>query len=543
VEVTRAWLGRYTSISADAAGEGVKFWHRNEYRYVEDPPRKAPFETSESPPKTMAPFERADFGDRDRLSWPAGACSIEQRIQPTFWNERFATWFEDECITIIDATQPLVAHLRAPKLFQRYSSLLAHAGRLWLSREHTLGIPIDDIIALFAAGAGESTIRMHIREIYPARDPDRSVRARISRLEGGLVHARTLEDRQRDVTFPPHGAVAPGTEVTLFHELYEDHFLEVQFPREPRRKLYDTLPSASTIDAKLVIEPAIDPAGELARPTGDPAAREDDLARLFSILADEPDDDATRLVVVDSLEECGQPYAQQFAKLIAGDSAPLKEALGTLASYFIKLELHRGLPRGATLSSKAPLDEEIGDVVAADLRLGFFHTLRIGDGDYGLYAKLAASPRAAGLRHVDIPRVHVLNALVAANKRDLRRLSSLRFANREMIDGLADSTFDRATELEIETGMRMIGGLLTFIAKDEHKFFSRTPRHAILHTRSEAEFLAHDVLAAWDKLPLAAITFNGITLHRDGRAVAEEFAHAGAIEVVRKKFPKLELPT
>jgi hypothetical protein len=533
VEATRATFGHYVVVSADAGG--LRFLKNGSYYSVDDPPRLLPHGASPAA-ESMAPFERADFGDDDRLAWSAGACAIAKRVRPRYFDGRFAAWFTDDRLTLVDATRPLLLHLRAPRLFSRYASLFVQAGRLWLASQEVVSFAVETLAHLFDEPPGPRTIR--VREIYPARDPNRSIRVQLLGLRGDAVHARTL-DNPRELTFPAHGAIRPGSEATLHDELYTDHFLEVEFPGEPRRALYAAISTESTVAAEVAIEQAVDPAGDLACSPGEPV-RQADLGRLFTTLADEPDA-ATRLVIVDAFEEAGQPYAPHFAKLLAGeDTAKLRaDALGVLHSYLTNVELLDGLPRAATLSAKAPPDADIADRVADDLRLGLLHTLRIGDGDFGLYTKLVSSPRAVGLRHVDIPRVSVLAALRAADRRGLRRISGIKFANREMIEGLAEPLFDSVTTIDIETVARAIGGLLTFIARDELRFWSRTPRHAVLTTGSGPDFLAHDVLAAWDRLPLAAITFNGVTLHRDGRAVAGRNAHRGAIEVVRKQFPGL----
>jgi hypothetical protein len=74
--------------------------------------------------------------------------------------------------------------------------------------------------------------------------------------------------------------------------------------------------------------------------------------------------------------------------------------------------------------------------------------------------------------------------------------------------------------------------------RDETKFFARAPRHLILTTKT-AEFLADAVLAKWDHLPVAKITFDDITIGRDGTAVASETAVPFVVDQVRARFPKL----
>ena len=542
VEATRANFGERITMYPDRSGAGVLFCIESRYWYIDEPAREASSNevTYGTAKPQCGPFERADFGDRDRFAWPVAACAIPQNTSRMhYWSERFAMWNEDETLVIIDATRPVVMRVTLPGFVESYQTVLFHAGRLWLSvTEGVVSFALSTLEALFDQPAGALTIEL--REIYPRRQRDRAVEARIEQIDDTEVRARTL--KLRSSRFSPVPGLQVGMDVMLYDELVLDRFLEIEVPGQPRRALSASFPTRTTVIGELHHERAVDPAGELVRPTAAPT-RQADLDRLFAALADDPDDDATRLVLVDSLEESGQPYAAQLAGLLAGETAEerRRDALGTLASYVAEVVYRGGLPFAGTLASSAPLDDDIGDVVAADQRLGFFHTLRIGDGPYGVYAKLVASPRAVGLRHVDVPRTSVLSALIAGGRRELTRLSGVKFANREMIEGLADATFDRVKELETETAPAAVGKLLEFIARDETRFFARAPRHLVLTTRASSHLLVAPVLAAWDRLPVTKLSVADVTLSRDGTAVAAETAHAIAIEQVRARFPHLRV--
>src|SRR5205085_6394100 len=129
------------------------------------------------------------------------------------------------------------------------------------------------------------------------------------------------------------------------------------------------------------VEDAVDPAADLATPAA--PARQDELDRLFSARAEDPDDPATPMVIIDLLEEAGEPYAAHLAQLAAGDTstAARKAALGTVGSFISTTEYRGGLPYRGVLSSGAPVDSDVCDRVATDQRLGFFHTILICDGD------------------------------------------------------------------------------------------------------------------------------------------------------------------
>jgi len=180
---------------------------------------------------------------------------------------------------------------------------------------------------------------------------------------------------------------------------------------------------------------------------------------------------------------------------------------------------------------------QIGELVAADYRLGFFHTLRLGDGNFRVYSKLVASPRSVGLRHVDGSRVAILQALITAQRRDLYRLSNVKFATREVLDALADSTFDRVVEIETETQAPVVDRLFEFIARDELKFFARAPRHLRLRERNDnPDALVQPALAAWGRLPLDKLTIGGITIARDGTAHASETYSEAVRDQIATRF-------
>ena len=517
MEATRAHFGERVSIAA--AANGLRYWLENSYWSLEEVPRQLSTEEARSsrPKPPHGPFKRADFGKHERLSWPAGACGIAPQVAPTYWGERYAMWNHEDALVVVDAAWPTIMHVSLPGLVDRYRTPELHDDiLLFQQRENAVWFATAAFEALFVRPAG--TFDVTVRELYPRRVKSRTTAARIEDLTGEVT-ARRL-DKQRLVRFPAVQGLQRPMDVTLHDEIVPDVFLEIDVPGQPRQTLR-TVRTTSSVAGEVRHEPAVDPAGTLVRPTTAPL-RQADLDRLYHALADDPADDATRLVVVDALEELGLPH----------------DPLGTLASYLFRIEAQDGVPYGAPLSSIAPLEPEIGDVVVADQRLGLFHTLRIGDGNFSLYARLVASPRAVGLRHVDVPRIQVLNALIAGQRRELRRLSGVKFVSREMIDGLADSTFDRVRELETETLTRTVPKLLEFIIRDETKFFARAPRHLILTTRN-GDTLVSPVLAAWDRLPVDQITFDEVTLSRDGTAVALETAFEFIVDEVRARFPKL----
>ena len=308
--------------------------------------------------------------------------------------------------------------------------------------------------------------------------------------------------------------------IHLCDELAVGKFHAIELPGRPRQILNEMPLTQRSLQAQLVVEPAVDPVAGLVMIVETPS-RQDDLDRLFNALADDPEDAATREILIDLLEDSGEPYATLLHELVAGPfsdhdlEAKRIEALGALTNYLTKIGYHGGLWATAWLSNTTPLDPTIGDAVAADHRLGFLHTLRIGEGPFSVYAKLVGSPRAVGLRHVDVPNAQVLAALIAGKRTSLTRLSNVKFATRAVIDGLADPTFDRVVQLHTETHGQIIEKQLQFFIRDEAGFFARAPRHLILTERDgHADRLVQPVHDLWRNLPLAAITVGELTLKR-----------------------------
>jgi hypothetical protein len=316
-----------------------------------------------------------------------------------------------------------------------------------------------------------------------------------------------LDDRYDLLWVRPIPGAFEGAGVTLYDEIHPSMFRELEIAGH-RHVMFEPLPER-VFEATLTVGPAIDPAGGPIS-TGIVPSRQADLDRLFAQRADDLDDVE---ILVDLLEDSGEPYAAQLHALVAGETTHRREALGILASFLDELQYHRGLPWAGYLIPEPPLDPDIGDAAAADQRLGLIHTLHIGDGPFAVYAKLVSSPRAVGLRHVDVPNPRVLAALIEGKRTQLVQLSNVKFATRAVIDGIAGPTFDNVTHLHTVVELRSLKNQFEFLQRDPAGFFKKKPRHLIL-TEAFDEPLLGRLEPIWRELPVESLTVDGKLLTR-----------------------------
>lgn len=517
MRVTRANFG--TGARLRATADGMAMWGQGADEQILENGvlRPATENWAAEIPRETGPFAVSDFGAVDRLSWAAGACTVRQNSKFCYWGQRYACSIYDEMLLVVDATRSLVVKLTVGGLFKdaRYTpDPRPHVGVLWLDDYHAVTcIDLAELEALFDRTSGPLTVDIH--ETYPRHKPNRTEAADILEVAIKAMTIRILDD-SRIIAIPRVEGAETGMRIHLSDELAAGIFHAVELPGRPRQILNEKPIIDHSVRAELVVEVAVDPVAGLVM-TAETPSRQDDLDRLFNALADDPADAATREILVDLLEDSGEPYATLLHELVAGDHDDAKrvEALGALTNYLTEIGYHGGLWASAWLSNDAPLDPTIGDAVAADQRLGFLHTLRIGDGPYAIYAKLVGSPRAVGLRHVDVPNGQVLAALIAGKRTNLTQLSNVKFATRAVIDGLADPTFDRVARVHTETRATIIAKQLQFFIRDEAGFFKRAPRHLILTERDGSEgLLAEAVTAVWRDLPMSAITVGELMLTR-----------------------------
>jgi hypothetical protein len=130
-----------------------------------------------------------------------------------------------------------------------------------------------------------------------------------------------------------------------------------------------------------------------------------------------------------------------------------------------------------------------------------------------------------------------LKALIAAGRKELRRLSGVKFVSREVIEALADPTFDRVSEIETEVQASSVSRLLDYVTRDEAKFFARAPRHLeLVEKAGEDDLLVTAVLEAWALLPVDKLSFAGATLTRARVAIVQPHASTALRGILAGKF-------
>jgi len=480
-------------------------------------PTAPPVEAASDVVLDQPPFTLTTFGAKRRLAWPGGACAVRSHVRVASWDARYAALVDGSTITVIDARAGRQARLelRGELPWGGGTGLLVHDGMLAI--QGGVQVVLVGLATLADVVAGtEREVVVDIRTVYPLRRPDAAVDAKVAWVlteADAVVNVGTRQLRM-------HGELGLEHKMSLVlrDELWPGTFATVDVPGRPPHTLRVPDPPR-TITARLVRGRAHDPAETGA--TLAPTTRLPELERLLAALARDPDDDATRGVLVDLLQELGEAYGAWVARERAGGVGPSRahrrDALGPLAHFLEAVAYRGGLPWSAALARRPPEEAALVEAAAGDLRLGMLSELRLAKGPPAIYRKLVGSPRAIGLRHVDAPDRETLAALVAAGRDQLTSLHDVRFSKPAAVALLADPTFDRVVELETFVQAAHLDGLLARIAADAHGVFARAPRRLVLRARSSFEYaLLAPALRRFRDLPLVALRVGAVSVRRDG---------------------------
>jgi len=476
------------------------------------------------------PFRHTTLAAWTRLDWPGGTADVAQA--PAYWGERYAAALVDG-VAVIDARNEhsAVLELELPGA----TSIAIHDG--WLRIGLDLGTLSIPCVALERLEPGPAELVVRVR--YPRRNADARLPAKVGWLydnHDALVHVR----RGRIFLDARAYGLTKGATFDLCDELWPGVFAAIEVPGQPRRELRPI--ETERIYRGNVVEGL--PPHPLRHSIQPPAFRVDRVAPLLERLADEPDDDATRSVLLDVLQEEGAPYARALAE--ARDAKRfavqvLEPLLGPLSAIFERVQYRGGLPWSAQLRPRMPTDEALLALVGNDVRLGMLTTIQRGSASVENYLRVLAMPLAFGVRRVDACNREVLQALVEAHRDRVSWLGDVLLPKESVQRLLATPTFDRVTELEVRIAPTQLQSLLATIVADRHGVFARAPRALRFAHLNGGPFLDPPaVLAAWSELPVAGLHVGGISLVRTGAATVARIAPDAppdSAAVVRRTVP------
>jgi hypothetical protein len=468
-------------------------------------------------------FRHTTLAAWTRLDWPGGTCDVGQT--PAYWGERYAaSLVGKEGLAVIDGRPPH-HHALIELALPDPTSLAAHDGWLQIGIAHgTLSVPFSSLQNL---EPGPVEIVVQIR--YPRRDTDARLAAKVGWIYGNgdaLVHVR----RGRIFLDARTYGLEKGAPFDLCDELWPGTFAALEVAGQPRRIV-------TPIEQERVYRGTIIralPPHPLHHSIQPPALRIDRVIPLLERLADEPDDDASRSVLCDVLQEEGAPYAGGIAEARAAkrfEHSALGSLIGPLAAIFERVQYRGGLPWSAALRAQMPMDEALLALVGGDVRLGLLTHLVRNNASIASYARVIAMPLAIGLRSLDSCTRRILETLIAAKRDRITSLAGVQLGKSSVRQLLADPTFDRVVDVAATISPTALGEVLAAVAGD--RFFERAPRRlAILNEHGQQLAELAPFLAAWSDLPVLGLRAPWCELERRGDATHVRILRGAPKEIV-----------
>lgn len=476
------------------------------------------------------PFRHTTLAAWTRLDWPGGTADIAQ--PPVYWGERYAATLVDG-IAVIDARNEHSAVLEIA--LPGATSIAIHDGWLRIGVElGTLSVPC---IALERLEPGPVELVVQVR--YPRRNADARLPTKVGWLyDNGdaLVHVR----RGRMFVDAREYGITKTVPFELCDELWPGQFAAIEVPGQPRRALH-AVETERTYRGVVIAGLPPHPLRHSMQPA---TLRIERVAPLLERLADEPDDDANRSVLLDALQEEGAPYARALAE--ARDAKRfavevLEPLIGPLSAIFERIQYRGGLPWSAQLRPQMPTDDALLALVGTDVRLAMLTAIQRGSASTENYVRVLGMPLAIGLRRVDSCTREVLQALADAKRDRLTSLGDVPLAKDSVQRLLATPTFDRVVDMDVRVSTMQIESLLAAIVADNHGAFARAPRTLrVLHHHGSAFPDPPAVLAAWSRLPLAGLHVGAVSLVRHGEGTVARLgpgAPTDTASVVRRLIP------
>jgi hypothetical protein len=477
-------------------------------------------------------FSSEPFGGKPRLEWPKGAMTVPHSARRAYWDDVWAAVIEPRSLTIVHSDGEYTVRLELAELAIMGTVEVADH-LLWIENDHgTTSIPLAELEAVYEHPPSE--VEIHVATTYPLRDPNARVVGRVAWLlaDDALVN---IERAQIRLDHRQYG-LEKGMEVAFVDALGPGRFAALDVPGRPRQVLVEPL-APYTVTAKVVRGRPRDPAAGSTIAVK-PIARRDEVTRLLLEIAEHPEQDHDREVLIDLLADLGEPCAAVFAQLRAGEAlTPAKRriALGPLVHFFKPVEFAHGLPRTATLVKQTP--DEL-DVLLSDVRLGMLEAVRLGKGSIATYTQIVGSRTLISLRRADAPSLAVLRALKAGGHTRLTHLYDVRFSDPAAVAILADPAFASVHDFELRIEHRFAASLVQRLVDDDHGVFARAPRHLTFVNAH----LASSVFGSYKQLTNATVTVAGVTVARVGGTLVATIARdasPAAVTAMRAMLPEI----
>ena len=392
-------------------------------------------------------------------------------------------------------------------------------GSLWIANQHgAMIIPLAELESVYlkhtVGVSPPASVEIHVTTSYPLREPNARVVGKVAWLlaDDALVNVGRTQLRLDHRQY----GLEKGMEVAFVDQLAPGTWAALDVPGRPRQILIEML-APYTVTAKVVKKKL----REVVAPA-EMVARSDEITRLLREIS-EHDSDHDRAVLIDLLADRGEPCAEVFAQLSAGETlthAKRRVALGPLNAFLKPVDFAHGLPHAAVLRKDADRTELAS--LLEDARLGMLETFRLGNGGVELYVKIIAKGELISLRQADAPSFTVLRALKEAGHTRLTHLYDVRFSEPVAVAMLADPAFASVRDLELRIEQRFADQLLRRLIDDDHGVFARAPRHLTFIERHKYTIaLSQIVFVRFPYLTNATVTIGGVTVANvDGKPTA-----------------------
>ena len=469
--------------------------------------------------------------DDKRLTWLHGTLGLPKHARTAGWGLWLAI-VETDALSIVASDSDNVLRIELMEL-ALLGKVTARAGQLWIKNEHGVWIiPLAELEAIYEHP--KATVSIDVETTYPHRAPNARVLGKVAWLnvDDALVNVGRAQLRLDHRQY----GLEKGMEVAFVDALGPNRFVAIDVPGRPRQILHEPLEPYTIIATVTPRRPH-----RPDKPVAKHVAMHADVEQLLREIADHPEDDHSRAVLIDLLADRGESCAVAFAQLRAGEKPTpnrIKTAVGPLAKFFKPIAFDRGLPSAATLVKKP---EEDPAEMLADMRLDMLREIRIGDGSAELYAEVMATRRLISLRVVDVGSFDIMRILKEAEYNQLERVCNVPWASDHVIWILAGKMFSSVKRLEVVVYLENAAYFINWLTTDRHGLLTPSRELVIREAAGREPSLARELFGHLDAIH-ASFTIGDVTLKRFGdqwRATVGEKSHHGVRGSLRDILPHL----